>query len=91
MSQSLQKAIDSLCKSRNAVVFCDHTSGYQGKYQVIFLTFKDVKYDSWESTFAKISGLLQEEFGRHSELRTSNKLETYEKDYFEKIMDGRSN
>lgn len=36
MSQSLQKAIDSFCKSRNAVVFCDHTSGYQGKYQVNF-------------------------------------------------------
>ena len=36
MSQSLQKAIDSFCKSRNAVVFCDHTSGYQGEYQVNF-------------------------------------------------------
>lgn len=36
MSQSLQKAIDSFCRSRNAVVFCDHTSGYQGKYQVNF-------------------------------------------------------
>ena len=36
MPQSLQKTIDSFCASRNAVVFCDHTSGYQGKYQVIF-------------------------------------------------------
>lgn len=36
MSQSLQKAIDSFCKSRNAVVFCDHTSGYQGKYKINF-------------------------------------------------------
>ena len=33
-------------------------------YPVIFLTFKYVKYDSWEATFTKISGLLQEEFGR---------------------------
>ena len=38
---------------------------------MIFLTFKDVKYDSWETTFTKISGLLQEEFGRHSELKTA--------------------
>ena len=28
--------------------------------------------------FAKISGLLQEEFGRHSELKNSDKLEKYE-------------
>ena len=63
---------------------------HQGQYPVIFLTFKDVKYDSWEATFAKIAGLLQEEFGRHSELRTSDKLEKYEKEYFEKVLDGRA-
>ena len=34
MPQTLQSTIDSFCESRNAVVFCDHTSGYQGKYQV---------------------------------------------------------
>ena len=36
MPQTLQNTIDSFCASRNAVVFCDHTSGYQGKYQVNF-------------------------------------------------------
>ena len=41
---------------------------HQGKYPVIFLSFKDVKFDSWELTLAKISELLQEEFGRHIEL-----------------------
>lgn len=60
---------------------------HQGKYPVIFLTFKDVKYDSWKTTLAKIAELLQEEFGRHSELRNSDRLEQYEKDYFEKILD----
>lgn len=29
-------AIDRFCASRNAVVFCDHTSGYYGKYKVNF-------------------------------------------------------
>ena len=61
---------------------------YQGKYPVIFLTFKDVKFDSWEATFQKIAELVQEEFGRHSVLRDSDKLETYEKDYFEKVLGG---
>ena len=33
MSQHLQNVIDDFCSTRNAVVFCDHTSGYQGKYR----------------------------------------------------------
>lgn len=61
---------------------------HQGKYPVIFLTFKDVKYDSWQATFAKISGLLQEEFGRHAELGNSDRLAKYEKEYFEKVLNG---
>lgn len=68
----------------------DEYRKHQGKYPVIYLTFKDVIYDSWKATFTKIAGLLQEEFGRHSELRTSDKLEKYEKDYFEKVLDGRA-
>lgn len=28
-------AIDHFCSSYNAVVFCDHTSGYKGKYKVL--------------------------------------------------------
>ncbi|SEA95153.1 Predicted AAA-ATPase [Pseudobutyrivibrio sp. ACV-2] len=63
---------------------------HQGKYPVIFLTFKDVKYDSWNATFAKISELVQEEFGRHLELRNSDKLAEYEKEYFDKILSGRA-
>ena len=63
---------------------------HQGKYPVIFLTFKDVKYDSWEKTLKKISELIQEEFGRHSELKYSDKLEQYEKEYFNKVLEGRA-
>ena len=37
---------------------------HQGKYPVIFLTFKDVKFDTWNATIDKIRGLLQEEYGR---------------------------
>ena len=64
---------------------------HQGKYPVIFLTFKDVKFDSWEATFAKISELVQEEFGRHFELKKSSKLKQYEKEYFEKVLSGQAN
>lgn len=61
---------------------------HQGKYPVIFLTFKDVKFDNWVATIDMIRGLLQSEFGRHQELLNSSKLAEYEKTYFSKVLDG---
>lgn len=60
----------------------------QGQYPVVFLTFKDVKFDSWKSTLDKIKDLLQEEFGRHQEIADSDRLAEYEKTYFAKIING---
>ncbi len=37
----------------------------QGQYPVISLTFKDIKEDSWESTYAKIREVIATEFERH--------------------------
>lgn len=61
---------------------------HQGKYPVVFLTFKDVKFDSWKATLDKLGDLLQEEFGRHQELANSSMLAEYEKAYFTKIIHG---
>ncbi|MBQ8058637.1 MAG: 2-succinyl-5-enolpyruvyl-6-hydroxy-3-cyclohexene-1-carboxylate synthase [Prevotella sp.] len=36
MSEELTRTIDNFCSIHDAVVFCDHTSGYSGKYQVNF-------------------------------------------------------
>ncbi|WP_026517434.1 AAA family ATPase [Butyrivibrio sp. MC2021] len=75
-----------------AIWKCDQKyKNHQGKYPVIFLTFKDVKFDSWEATFAKISELIQDEYGRHTVLRKSSRLEKYEKEYFEKVLSGNVN
>lgn len=35
MSDSLRNAIDRFCATNDAVVFCDHTSNYKGKYRVL--------------------------------------------------------
>lgn len=35
-SARLTQSIDNFCSTRNAVVFCDHTSGYYGKYKINF-------------------------------------------------------
>lgn len=63
----------------------------QGQYPVIFLTFKDVKFETWASTLEKLGGLLQAEFGRHKELLNSDKVADYEKEYFTKILYGKAN
>ena len=64
---------------------------HQGKYPVIFLTFKDVKFDSWKATVEKIKSLLQEEYGRHQELLSSDKISDYEKEYFSKVLSATEN
>ncbi len=61
---------------------------YQGKYPVIFFTFKDVKSDSWEKTYEKIKGLVIKECQRHKELMLSDELDEYEKAQFEKLLSG---
>ena len=64
---------------------------HQGKYPMIFLTFKDVKFDSWQATVEKIKSLLQEEYGRHQELLSSDKISDYEKEYFNKVLSATEN
>lgn len=42
-----ENALNDFCSSNNAVVICDHTSGYKGKYAVhVALTFIQADYDS---------------------------------------------
>ena len=59
---------------------------YQGKFPVIFLTFKDVKFATWENTIDNISALLQEEYDRHKEVMHGDQLASYEKEYFTRIL-----
>ena len=59
---------------------------YQGKYPVIFVTFKDVKKDTWEETYECIVQLISIEYKRHSELVNSTKIQ--DKDYYNKIVEG---
>lgn len=61
---------------------------YQGKYPVIFITFKDIKFNTWEKTFDAIKDVFSKEAARHGELRTSNKCNEFEKRAFEKLLSG---
>lgn len=61
---------------------------HQGKYPVIFLTFKDVKYETWELALNSIAQLLRNEYLRHFEILDGSALSKYEKQDFEKIASG---
>ena len=61
---------------------------YQGKYPVIYVTFKDVKCETWESAYDLIFKILRNEVERHSKLLHSNKISTYEKSYLTSILEG---
>lgn len=64
---------------------------YQGKYPVIFVTFKDIKFDSWEKTFDALKNVFSKEAHRHSELQTSNNCDDYDKKILKKLLDGEVN
>lgn len=59
---------------------------HQGKYPVIFLTFKDAKYDSWEETYEAICSLIQKEFNRHNLLGHFKSLNDYQQKQVDKIL-----
>ncbi len=60
----------------------------QGKYPVIFLTFKDVKCETWEETYHKIYQLISLEFERHSEVLEGEKLSNFDRRYYEGVLNG---
>ena len=56
---------------------------------MIFLTFKDVKFDTWEETFAAIRDIFAKETRRHKELLASDKCDEYSKKTYAKLADGK--
>ena len=63
---------------------------YQGKYPVIFITFKDVKRESWGETYSHIEKILKEEFSRHEELIDSECCSEYDREYFRRMLEGKA-
>ena len=60
---------------------------HQGKYPVIFISFKDTKYDNWKEVYDAICDVIVEECLRHEYLLDSTKLTEREKKSFEKILE----
>lgn len=60
---------------------------YQGKYPVIFVSFKDIKCESWADTFKKLSEVIGNEYARHDILLASSSCNEVDKAYFRKVME----
>jgi hypothetical protein len=60
---------------------------HQGKYPVIFLTFKDAKMATFENSYKQLKNIITDEFTRHE--YTIGKIPTQrERDLFKKLADG---
>ncbi len=64
---------------------------YQGKYPVIFISFKDVKCETRADTYDNIYKLLQKEFERHLALLDSPQLNQYDKQKVTNFLSGQTN
>ena len=60
---------------------------YQGKYPVIFLSFKDVKCETWQETLQKLAEIIGSEFARHTELLTTEACNDVDKATFRRVME----
>lgn len=63
----------------------------QGKYPVIYITFKDMKCATWEETYSAIKEVIIKEFNRHSYLLKSDKINDIEKEYYKDIISNNAN
>ena len=63
---------------------------YQGKYPVIFLTFKDVKFNTWAETYDALRDILAKETQRHKELLSSERCDQYDRGKYERLVSGQA-
>lgn len=61
---------------------------YQGKYPVIFLSFKDAHQTDWESMYKSLCFSLREVYLAHIDILSGNTLNEYDRQYFQRVADG---
>ncbi|MBQ9327403.1 MAG: AAA family ATPase [Solobacterium sp.] len=60
---------------------------YQGKYPVVYVTFKDIKCETWEETLEKLAEVIGNEYARHEVLLASDRCNAVDKAYFRRVME----
>ena len=62
---------------------------YMGKYPVVYLDFRSVRFEDWINSYEKIAKIIIGEFDRHRELMDSEKCSQMDRVAFTKILTGR--
>lgn len=66
MSSELTKVIDGFCASNDGVVFCDHSSGYYGKYKVVHSLSSSQSFSGYRGMTPELSIHIGEITGDYS-------------------------
>ena len=61
---------------------------HQGRYPVIFLSFKDAHQNNWEDMYRSLCFSIRQEYLRHRELMESDQLTEYDQAYIREILNG---
>ena len=69
----------------------DTITSEQGKYPVIYLTFKTIDGNNWKDVYNTICLRISTEFARHANNMDLQKLNPFDKKLFEDIMFGQAN
>ena len=61
----------------------------QGTYPVIYITFKDVKFDNWNDSLEAVRLVIRDEYMRHQELFSWDACDEVERDYLNRLQKGK--
>ena len=68
----------------------DYYRHFQGQYPVIYLSFKDVKYTTWENALKDLAANIRSEYARHQELAESAACNVVELQTYQAIVAGQA-
>lgn len=66
----------------------EHYTRHQGKYPVIFLSFKDANKYTWKELYPRLVETIRDEYLRHAELKESQKVSDLS--FYKKIIAGKA-
>jgi len=78
---------ENLFENLNISTDVEFCAKHQRQYPVIFVTFKDIKQDSYKESYADIVTLMSELYEKHSYLLEGNVLSESEKRIFRSVQD----
>ena len=61
---------------------------YQGKYPVIFISFKDAHQNTWQSMYESLCITLRDEFKRHMSILNNPAVSEIDKAFYQRMLNG---